>query len=205
MDEQGLDLAPLAPDVDLAAARALFDERRRRRRRRRRILTSGVSVALVVALSAIGWAALVRDGGQVASTGSLPEKRPVAFEVVGVWATDVEHVGQLRAARSAPELAELWDAAGLPGEPVAIDFEEQVAVSITIPDDACPPELAGFARDGERITPRFEEPPGGCFLPLVARTFVVAIDRASVRPAFELQLPAQPDFGFDVQLLRVEL
>jgi hypothetical protein len=80
-----------------------------------------------------------------------------------------------------------------------------VAVSITIPDDACPPELAGFVRDGERISPTFQEPPGGCFKPLISRVFVVAIDRASVRPAFELRLPGQPVFGFDEQRLRVEL
>jgi hypothetical protein len=53
-DPNGLDLVALAPEVDPAASRALFDRRRARSRRRRR-LGAGLAAAAVLA---VGGAAL---------------------------------------------------------------------------------------------------------------------------------------------------
>ena len=139
------------------------------------------------------------------AAGSPSSSGAVEFEVAGVFNGDLAHLGELRAATSDSELTDLWTAIGLRGDTVTVDFETDVMVSITIPDDSCPPELVEFVRDGEQITPTFQEPDVDCFAPLIERTYVVTIRRDSVRPAFVLRLSAQPDHGFDEARLRVEV
>ena len=55
------------------------------------------------------------------------------------------------------------------------------------------------------ITPVFVEPAGGCDDPLIPKTYVVALDRASLGAAFTLRLPASEVYGYDEQRLLVDL
>jgi hypothetical protein len=112
-------------------------------------------------------------------------------------------MGTLRAATSPAALDALWTGIGMTGPVPSVDLGRVVVVSITIPDDLCPPSLDGFERtESTVLTPLFTEPPG-CRQPLVPRTFVAAIDRSSVAPSFTLRLPGSETFGFDEQHLQV--
>ena len=108
-------------------------------------------------------------------------------------------------ALSEEEMVELWGASGGDGPSPVVDLEQWVVVSMTIPDDACPPELTSFESDWMVLTPVFTEPPGGCRLPLIPKTFVVALDRAMPVPSFVLRLPGDEVYGYDEQQLRIEL
>ncbi|WP_421118038.1 hypothetical protein ACE2AJ_11590 [Aquihabitans daechungensis] len=118
----------------------------------------------------------------------------VSFDLLGMTATSEDRIGRLEAAQSQRELDELWSAAGLDEasggmnafNAPEIDFDEQVVVSITIPDDACPPTLTAFQRDGTSIQPRFVEPQNGCEEPLIPKVFVAALDWASTGDEFLL-------------------
>jgi hypothetical protein len=203
----GPDLTTLVVDVDHTASRALFDRRRKRHRLRRRILGGGLGAAVVVLGVILGWSALDDDGESIVATGprAAGPSGPVAFEVLEQRPAVGDRMGQLRAATTDAELAQLWSGIGFTGEPPTVDFDDRVVVSVTIPDDACPPELVSFARMGEVITPEFQEPARGCNEPLIPKTYLAAIERDSVSPAFVLRLPADSLYDFDEQRLRVEL
>lgn len=210
-DWDGPDLGPLTAGVDHSASRALFDTRRRRHRRRRRV-EAGALVALLVFGGALAVAAAT-GGDRATRVATAPPEGPtstaapaspeVAFRVVAQRPAAEDDVGQLRAATDAAGLEALWAEIGFEGEPPSVDLVQDLVVSITIPDDACPPELVEFRRDGDQLTPVFEQPTGGCDEPLIPKTYVVAIERASVAPAFVLHLPADPTHGFADQHLSV--
>lgn len=204
------DLAALAPRVDVGAARALFDRRRDARRARRRAGLLGLGAAVTTAVAVAG-VLLVADRDRPAtvrvtnpaSTTTLSVAPGVApFEVI-----DVRHgsapMGTLHAVFDQGGLGRLWPAIGFDGDPPAIDFAGRVVVSITIPDDACPPTLTGFDRDGDLVTPVFVEPTG-CRQPLIPKTFVVAMAVDSFGEQFTLRLPADPTYGYDEQRLAVD-
>lgn len=198
------DLHRLAPAVDTAAAAEVFRQRRRRSGARRRGAFA-VAAALVVLVGAVAVLAQRNDEGATpVASGRPTDPGPVTFEVMSV-AEAQEPMGTLRAATDTAALDELWAASGGVGVVPSVDLATDVVVSITIPDDACPPELTRFDRDGDTITPVFVEPTEMCTDPLIPKTFVVAIDRASVEPAFTLRLPADEAYGFGEQALRVEL
>jgi hypothetical protein len=217
-DWDGNDLALLAPEVDHAASRALFERRRAQRRRRRRMAAVGAVVAVVVLASA-GLNALVQDEGEESldtgfadgPTTSVPSSRPAVpadqplFEVLGVHERAAFGMGTLRSAVDADELAQLWSDAGFADEPPEIDFDRWIVVSITIPDDACPPTLTDFTRDGDVWTPAFVETADVCNQPLIPKTYVVAINRAEAGSGFTLHLPGQPTYDFPDQDLRVDV
>lgn len=133
-----------------------------------------------------------------------PAPGEVAFRVLGMGERG-EPMGTLRAAYDEGELSALWSDAGLPADPPAVDFEAQVVLSITIPDDACPPTLERFDVDGTTIEPVFVEPSGPCRTPLIPKTFVVAVDWASTGPSFHLFLPGDATYGFDDSVLAVSV
>lgn len=150
--------------------------------------------------------------GGVAPGSSVPApvvptpSTEVAFEVLAM-AQASEPMGTLRAAVDPAGLDALWAGIGFAGDPPAVDLAQSVVVSMTIPDDACPPTLTAFDRDGSVLTPVFVEPTDGCFAPLIPKTFVVAIARSSVEPRFTLRLPGWNSVtdGFGEQRLDVEI
>lgn len=223
-DWDGPDLGPLTTGVDHLASRELFHARRRRHRRRRR-LGAGVVVTLLAFGGALAVAAATGgDGGDRVTTGPpqaestpvdrLPDAGPgtsqqgpaeVAFRVLDQREARSDQMGQLRSATDTAGLEALWAAIGFEGEAPSVDLDQDLVVSITIPDDACPPELVRFTRDGDQVTPVFEEPDAFCVWPLIPKTYVVAIERTPVSPAFVLHLPGDPNpaYGFGDQDLPV--
>lgn len=197
------DLNRLAPEVDLAASRDLFERRRARSRRAGRARFAAVAAAIVLVLG-IGVTAVVATGqdttldvGGAGTSGPTPGSSvpppgvptgAVTFEVLAMEQAG-EPMGTLRAAVDPAGLDALWTGIGFAGDPPPVDLTQWVVVSMTIPDDACPPTLTGFDREGSMLTPVFVEPQGGCEQPLVPKTFVVAIARSSVEPRFTLRLP----------------
>lgn len=184
--------------------------------------------AAAVLVVVVGAAVVVRttgnDGNEPVRTGEPgpPETEPspgvddewpgeVVFEVLHVGLAGDEPMGTIRSARTAEQLAGLWadlipleDPTGEPaplGPPPAIDFDGQVVVSLTIPDDSCPPTLERFEREHRlswRLTPVFVEPPGGCDDPLVPKRFVVALGVWSGGGLpFLVHLPGSEVYDFD--------
>ena len=133
-----------------------------------------------------------------------PPPAGVAFEVLDMREA-TEPMGTLRSAVNPDGYAWLWESVGFDGQPPAVDFERRIVVSITMPDDACPPELAGFDREDDLLTPVFAEPAVACNRPLIPKSYVVAIDRAAVAPRFTLRLPGQDGYDFGEQRLTVEV
>jgi hypothetical protein len=119
----------------------------------------------------------------------------VTFELLAMGEA-VEPMGMVRSATTDAGYESLWASAGLGGDVPEVDLDDQVVVSITIPDDACPPELTGFHRELDTIMPLFVEPSGGCDAPLIPKTFVVAIDRAPFEEGFRLLLEGQEPYGY---------
>ena len=223
MPDLDSDLSRLAPEVDLAASRDLFERRRARGRRAGRARFAAVAAAVVLMLG-IGVTAVVATGrdttldvggegtGGVAPGSSVPApvvptpSTEVAFEVLAMEQAS-EPMGTLRAAVDPAGLDALWTGIGFADDPPAVDLAQSVVVSMTIPDDACPPTLTAFDRDGSVLTPVFVEPAGGCVRPLFSKTFVVAIARSSVEPRFTLRLPGWNSItdGYGEQRLDVEV
>jgi hypothetical protein len=219
----GQDVALLAPHVDESRSRELFDRRRSRTRRRRRlgVAVSGVAVLAFMIVGAAIW--LSDDGTVDVETGYVDQPQPgeVAqspFEVLDVRGA-LDRMGTLRAAVTQDELDALWSTVGYEDSPPVVDFDRWVLVTITIPDDACPPTLTGFdrvqtlelPREGMQpntttLTPVFEEPNTPCNQPLIARTFVVLLKRSTVSPAFILHLPAtNPNYYVGERFLEVQV
>lgn len=195
-----------APDVDegLASVRARLANQPGQhvagaRRWRRPVLVAAASLLLVGAAVAVSIgrddpATSVRtDGGD--ATASPPG--PVTFEVLEMASSDGQRMGTLRAATDQDALDRLWADTGTNSPTPTVDLARQVVVSITIPDDACPPKLDGFDRRGTTLEPRFVEPAPACNEPLIPKTYVVALDWASTGPSFRLFLPGQPTYDFD--------
>ncbi|MBL8778185.1 MAG: hypothetical protein JNK12_19765 [Acidimicrobiales bacterium] len=196
-----VDAVPSSRSAEVAA---LAD--RARRRRPPRLLAAAAVTVFVAALAGL-LLTLDHDGPQSVTTGpaeSTVDAEPVTFDVLAVTdGSDLNSLGVLRAAASPTQLAGLWEVVGADGAAPTVDFGEQVVVSITVPDDACPPTLVAFDRDGSTVSPRFVEPGGGCDGPLIPRTFVAALDRSTTGPAFRLVLPGQPQYEFGETFLDV--
>lgn len=208
------DLDRLAPDVDLATASEAFRTARTRPRTFRHL---GMVVAAAVVLVVLGLAGtlLVAEGDVPLATGGEDTESeplgpvdsdvqgPVGFTVLGVEPTSLP-MGTLRAAFDRDEYTEQWRTLGAEEAAPTVDFTEFMVVSITIPDDACPPELERFNRDGDEITPVFVETAPGCDLPLIARTFVVALELTTLPDVFTVVLPGDETYGFSEQRLSIE-
>ncbi len=188
---------------------------RLRRQRRRQLVVVAAAACVVVAAIAIGIAGSGNDtpdrvstGASTAATGEDQQPGPrsgeVTFDRLGMHTAVAEKMGTLRSASTPEELADLWSDAGLAPRPPAIDFDKQVVVSITIPDDACPPTLEAFDRDGATITPRFVETAPVCNKPLIPKTYVAALDWASTGSSFRLFLEGQPSYEFGDTYLPVK-
>lgn len=176
-------------------------------RRRPSHLLAAAAVVVFVAVLAGLVVVVYRDSPQSVTAGpteDTADSSTVTFEVLSVSAGYLNGLGVLRTASSAVELSGLWDLASATEPVPTIDFDEQVVVSITIPDDACPPTLEAFDRDGSTVAPRFVESSGVCDdLLVIPRTYVAALDRSTTGPAFRLVLDGQPQFEFGETFLHV--
>ena len=201
----------LAPTVDPDRAQAAFRRRRRRSRSRRRGAMAAAAVAVLVAGTTVVVAAMDDDddeapvvAGPGGTDGPAIPHGPVTFEVLTV-APASDDLGTLRAATDEGGYVNLWKYANTSDPRPEVGFDQQVVVSITIPGDGCEPALTELERDGGVVTPVFVVREAACFSNLVARTYVVALDRAPLGAGFTLRLPAQELYGFGEQRLRVEL
>ena len=131
------------------------------------------------------------------STTTPAPTGPVAFDVLSVAQGSQNTQSSLQSVLDQTQLDQLWVIDGLAGQVPDVDFDRQSVVSMTIPDDACPPTLDGFDREGSTLRPRFVEPPGPCIQPLLSRTYIVALDWASTGPAYRVSLPGRPGLGSD--------
>lgn len=197
------DLHRLAPSIDHDAAVAIFLRRRSRDRLVRRAAL-GLAAGALLVVGSIVMVASLREDGEAVVAGPSQDGASVGFKVLSV-AEAVDDMGTLRAATDPPEFDALWAQSGSDQVPPEIDFDKVVVVSITIPDDACPPELTAFQRELDTITPVFLEPQGGCDEPLIPKTYVVALSRTSFDTQFTLRLPGQNTYGFGEQRLEVQL
>jgi hypothetical protein len=173
-----------------------------------------LAVAAGAAVRALGGddRASVGSGDTTApSTEPAPDAAgPVGFELLHLGGAGDAEMGTVQVAATPEQLADLWDdlvdlplppeASGpygpdgsdvLAAGPPDVDLDQQVVVAITIPDDACAPELVRFDRDGSAITPVFEEVTDECEEPLIPKRYVVAIDRAGID---RLRLPADETY-----------
>lgn len=184
-------------------------------RRRSLVVGALVGVAALVALFVImrpGDPAVRVDVGPAVtppvSTSAAPQVPPGDSEQPEFELLDMreaaEDIGTLRAAVDEAGLRSLWSDIGFAGQTSEVDFSRWVVVSLTIPDDACPPAFGGFDRSETTWTAFFVEPGTGCNDPLIPKTYVVLVKRAAVAPSFTLRLPAYPNFSLE-RLLAVEV
>jgi|GEM_PF-6294186 len=135
--------------------------------------------------------------------GSVP-LAPAGWELLAREEAVVES-GTLAAASNDEDLAALWALHEIDVPRPTVVSVSSAIVAITIADDACPPDLTGFAEDPVGVfTPQCVEPLGSCYQPLIPKTFVVVMHRALVGDAFVLRLPATELFHGE-RLLAVAL
>ena len=114
-------------------------------------------------------------------------------------------LGTLGAAGNDQQLGDLWTTYGFVEAVPQVDFSNRLVLAVIIPDDACPPTLTGFDESpAGTFTPIFVEPPGGCILPFIPRTFLISIERGRFGSTFTLRLPGSPNL-YDEQLLGIQL
>jgi hypothetical protein len=213
-------LARLAPEVDEAAARSLF-ERRRRARPGRRWLMPAAAAVLVVA-GVVGLVLVEADdaAAPVAPADTTVPDEPDAalrpapgetliagehhFDVITVAETTVGF-GNAELVMSEEDLASLW-ADWKPGvDRPAVDFSRDVALVMTRPDNACADVVTRFEvtdQDGTAVwTPVFEELADECVDPLLSWLHVVAIDRAALGDEALIRVPAAEVYDVPEQII----
>ena len=90
-------------------------------------------------------------GSTVLISIACPDAGPVRFEVLAMGRALMNGMGSVHSAgvtsfQADEHLAALWADAGRPPPVHEVDFGNRFDLSITIPDDACPPELTRFDR-----------------------------------------------------------
>lgn len=179
-------------------------------------LGGGVAAAVLVFVALVAVVVDGRDDGpeQVRTSDGVADgiggpSAEVSFEVLAMGPALMNGMGSFDAARNPEELSEVWADAGRPPPAPIVDFDEQIVLSITIPDDACPPELVAFdwldeeLDDRRVLQPRFVEPDRGCSEPLFPKTYLVAVDWATTGDDYWIRVPGQPTHGYDDANYRV--
>ena len=172
----------------------------RRRLRRRQATLGGVTAALLLVVGVVGGLTMARgddrDGVVVASRGDGEGRlegsdlgSTDSLRMLSMFGARGSRPGVVRAAVDAAEYQALWDAVSGDTQPPPVDFPREVVVSITLRDGGCGSRLARFDNTGGVLTPVFEVDP----LPRTCQlmepggsTYVVALDRRSVRPPYAL-------------------
>jgi hypothetical protein len=213
-------LSRLAPEVDEAAARELF-ERRRRSRPPSRWLLPAAAVVLILA-GVVGLVVVTGDdagapAGPVDTT--VPDEPDAAlrpapgetvfageehFDVVIVAETTVGF-GNAELVTSEDELSSLW-AEWNPGvDQPAVDFAGSVALVMTRPDNACADVVTQFEVTGESgtaaWTPVFEALEDECVDPLLSWLYAVAIDRVPLGDRALIRVPSAPVYDVAEQII----
>lgn len=197
-------LSRLAPTVDVAAGRRLFEQARAGGTPPpyRRLAVAAAVVLLVAGV--VGLAALTRDDpagvpadepNPTAPPPVDPEtaEPPVAtgdeFELLAVEEV-VAPFHELRLATGDAELAAIWAELSPPVDAPEVDFVRHVVAVFTRPDNACPDTLEGFDVVGETWTPRFSTETGACNDPLLTWLYAVELERAALGSSVTVDLPA---------------
>ncbi len=194
-------LARLAPEVDEAAARRMYERHRQPSGTPRWLLPAAVVVLIVVGVTGL---VLMRGDDATAPVSPVDDAlRPSEgetliadeeyFDVVTVAETTVGF-GNAALVGSTEELDSLW-AGWNPGvEQPDVEFAEAVALVMTRPDNACADVVTRFEvtdRNGVSTwTPVFEEQADVCADPLLSWLYVVAIDRAALGGRADIVVPA---------------
>lgn len=194
-------LARLAPEVDEAGAKSVFERHRQPSGTPRWLLPAAVVVLIVVGVTGL---VLMRGDDATAPVSPVDDAlRPnegetlIAdegyFDVVTVGETTVGF-GNAALVGSTEELDSLW-AGWNPGvEQPDVEFAEAVALVMTRPDNACADVVTWFEvtdRNGVSTwTPVFEERADACEDPLLSWLYVVAIDRAALGDRADIVVPA---------------
>ncbi|MEM9040076.1 MAG: hypothetical protein AAGD33_09285 [Actinomycetota bacterium] len=173
--------------------------------RRLRLVPAAVAVSVTLTLSACAGSdddvAVPTEPGRVDATIVGDE----AFEVVVVRRTAIGF-GDAALATSEDELSEVWDDWEPGVVKPTVDFDRDVALVMTRPDDACADLVDRFeVTDDDGVptwTPVFEPPPGGCAQPLLAWLHVVAIDREALGSETLIRVPADDTFGVTERVVR---
>jgi hypothetical protein len=132
------------------------------------------------------------------------------FVVLAAEATQLEF-GTILVAYNTEQFDRMWAESFVGADQPSVDFDHLVVVAFTLPDNPCPDTLTGFVIEpptGEGPTvwePQIQTSSGGCRAMLIARTFVVGIDRAALGFLVTFRLPGNDDFEFDTNTVTVKL
>ena len=194
-------LARLAPEVDEAAAKDVFERHRQPSGTPRWLLPAAVVVLIVVGVTGL---VLMRGDDATAPVSPVDDAlRPhegetliadeAYFDVATVAETTVGF-GNAALVGSTDELESLWVDWNPGVAQPDVAFAEVVALVMTRPDDACADVVTRFEvtdRNGTSTwTPVFEERADACVLPLLSWLYVVAIDRAALGDRADIVVPA---------------
>ena len=213
-------LARLAPEVDEAAAKDVFERHRQPTGTPRWLLPAAVVVLIVAGVT--GLVLVTGDDADAPATPvatTTPDADDAAlrpepgetlvageehFDVITVGQTTVGF-GNAELIGSTDELSTLW-AEWSPGidQPV-VDFGSRVALVMARPDNACADVVARFDvtnPDGVATwTSVFEEQSNGCEDPLLSWLYVVAIDRTALGDRAAIVVPAAELYGVPEQTI----
>ena len=210
-------LARLAPELDEATAREMFERRRRPRRVPRWLMPAAAVVLAVVGV--IGLAMVTTEDAEApavpvdtaapdATLRPAPGETVMAdenfFDVIIVAETPVGF-GNAELAMSESELTSVWTDWKPRIDQPAVEFASKVALVMTRPDNACADVVTRFEvteQNGTAVwTPLFEEPTVGCDDPLLSWLYVVAIDRAALGDEARIRVPAAEVFDVPEQII----
>jgi hypothetical protein len=216
------ELAALAPDVDMDAARALFHRRTARRRAAHR---AALASAAAVAVGLVATTVLVVDDGPPVVVHADDRDAPVVESpttidpIAGPTASEVEFgvLAELDP-NSAPstkpyfatgqaELDWMWNVFGQPADSMpTVDWDEQIVLAVTVPGSGCRSALTRLARSGTDLVAETAAPDDGtCTRPLLLWTSVVVVDRDEVPTSFGLAVPLPEEYGYDDAFVEVQL
>lgn len=205
-------LSRLAPEVDEAAAKAVFERHRQPSGSPRWLLPAAVVVLIVAGVAGIVLMdsedatapmspvdeALLPPDGETLTVGQE------YFDVVAVAETTVGF-GSAALVGSTDELASLW-AEWNPGvDQPAVDFGSTVALIMTRPDNACADVVTRFEvtnRNGVATwAPVLEELADACTNPLLSWLYVVVIDRGALGDRADIVVPAAEPYDVPEQTI----
>ena len=210
-------LARLAPEVDEAAARELFERRRRRQPVPRWLMPAAAAVLIVAGV--LGLAVVTADDAEApaAPVDTTPPGEPVEeldpapgeTLIAGEDYFDVLHVAETDADFGQAWLATdraTYHAIMNPAPSVApVDFGSDVALVMTRPDNACTDVVTRFEvtnQDDTAVwTPVFESVVDVCKDPLLSWLYVVTIDRAALGNEALIRVPGAPSYDVPEQII----
>lgn len=199
-------LAALAPSVDVAASRALFERRRSHPTPARRWLLPAAAVTLLIA-GIVGVWALARpdhrstvpvtpadESSEEQRTGedATPTDKPIGdnFELLAVGQTPLPG-GTVQIVTTDEDRNRALDELG--ADRVDVDLTRSIMVVLNVDGNACPLILEGFDLADTVWTPQFLTTLQLCEDIGITWAYVVAVDRDALGSSVTIRLP--PEFG----------